>query len=120
MPDIRATLINSNPQEIEPEDWTSICEELFDVVLDLSPVDTGNFRDSWELNQVADDIYELYNPTDYSSFLEDGWSPQAPKGVLEPALQRLPSIIRKYLGTRPRGRVTVSVEIPDYEPATFG
>ena len=116
MPDVRATLVNSNPQEISPEDWADICEELYDLVIELSPVDTGNFRDSWELNELAEDIYELYNPVEYASFLEDGWSSQAPRGVLEVALERLPGLIRKYIGFRPRGQVSVSIEIPDYIP----
>ena len=118
MPSVKATLINSNPQEISDEDWSSICLELFDVVVALSPVDTGAFQDAWELNQPARDIFEILNTLEYASFLEDGWSAQAPNGVLEPALQRLPSIIRRYIGRRPRGDVFVSLEVPDYEPST--
>ena len=117
MPDVRATLINSNPQEIDEDTWAEICLEVYDLVIAYSPVDTGNFRDSWELNQVASDIWEIYNPVEYASFLEDGWSSQAPNGVLEPAIERLPRIIRSYIGRKPRGQVTVSIEVPDYEPA---
>jgi hypothetical protein len=116
MPDVRATLVNSNPGEISSKDWFEICLQVYDLVIALSPVDTGNYRDSWEINEIAPDIMELYNPVEYASFLEDGWSSQAPNGVLEPAIQRLPSIIRDVLGRRPRGKVTVSIEIPDYEP----
>ncbi len=117
MPDVRATLINSNPQEIDEDTWIQICIEVFDLVVANSPVDTGNFRDSWEITEVAPGIIEIYNPVEYASFLEDGWSSQAPNGVLEPAIQRLPSIIRSHLGRKPRGQVTVSIEVPDYEPA---
>jgi hypothetical protein len=117
MPDIRTTLINSNPQEISEEDWFNICDELFELIIKLSPVDTGNFRDAWELNQVAGDIFEIYNSTEYASFLEDGWSVQAPNGVVEVALQKLPGIIRKYIKRKPKGEVYVTVEIPDYVPA---
>lgn len=116
MPDVKATLINSNPQEVSVEDWAEICYELFSLVLANSPVDTGAFVASWELNQIADDIWEIYNPIGYASFLEDGWSGQAPRGVLDPAIERLPNIMRKVIGKKPTGEVYVSVQIPDYIP----
>jgi hypothetical protein len=42
----------------------------------LTPVDTGNLRNNWELSQVyrkRDELYiVLFNPTEYASFIEDG------------------------------------------------
>ena len=42
----------------------------------LTPVDTGNLRNNWELSQVyrkGDELYVvLFNPTEYASFIEDG------------------------------------------------
>lgn len=117
MPDVKVTLINSNPQEIDEDGWANICQTLYEMIIDNSPVDTGNFKSNWQLNQLASDIFEIYNPTEYSSFLEDGWSSQAPNGVIDPVIEKLPSIIRKYIGRKPKGSVYVSLEIPDYEPA---
>lgn len=42
----------------------------------LTPVDTGNLRNRWELSQVyrkGDSLYiVLFNPVEYASFVEDG------------------------------------------------
>ena len=116
MPDVRATLVNSNPKEISEEVWAEICFELFNIVLANSPVDTGEYLANWQLNRLADDIWELYNPLEYASFLEDGWSGQAPNGVVGPAIDELPEILRDYLGRKPKGDVYVTLEVPDYEP----
>lgn len=116
MPDIKAILINSNPTEISDEDWENIVYEVFDIVVENSPVDTGNFKDSWEVNQISNDIFEIINPVEYASFLEDGWSDQAPNGVLGPAIQQLPGIIAGYIGGKPTGEVVVTMEIPEYVP----
>ncbi len=116
MPSINATLINSNPYEITPDIWESICFDVYDLCVAYSPVDTGAFQSAWEIVQLSDDIFEISNPSEYASFLEDGWSEQAPDGCLEKAINRLPSIIRGYLGRKPKGQVTVSIEVPDYEP----
>lgn len=115
MPSIKATLINTNPSNISVEDWESIVTEMFDMVVEMSPVDTGYFKDAWELNQLADDIWEIYNPTEYASFLEDGWSDQAPNGMLQPALNELSSLISAYTGKR-TGYVYATLEVPDYVP----
>lgn len=115
MPSVKLTLINTNQERIDSDSWESICQELFDWVVEHSPVDTGAFQEAWELNQIADDIWEIFNPLEYASFLEDGWSDQAPNGVLQPALDELPSIIQSYAG-RGRGGVYATLEVPDYTP----
>ena len=42
----------------------------------LTPVDTGNLRERWELSQVfrkGDSLYiVIFNPVEYASFVEDG------------------------------------------------
>jgi hypothetical protein len=118
MPAISATLINSNPQEVSPEAWDAACMDVFDICVEKSPVDTGAFQDAWEMYRLAPDIYQIINPLEYASFLEDGWSSQAPNGVLEQAVQQLPSILRGYIGHKPYGAVTVSISIPDYVSAS--
>lgn len=116
MPSVKLTLINTNPERIDADSWEAICQELFDMVVENSPVDTGQFQESWELNQIADDIWEIFNPLEYASFLEDGWSDQAPNGVLEPALESLPSLIQQHVGRRVSGAVYATLEVPDYIP----
>ena len=116
MPAISATLINSNPSEVSEEVFSSAVLDVFDLCIENSPVDTGAFQEAWELNQITNDIYEIVNPLEYASFLEDGWSDQAPDGILEPAIRELSSIIQDYLGFLPKGQLTVSIEVPDYVP----
>jgi hypothetical protein len=116
MPSVKLTLINTNQERIDSETWAEICQEVFDLVVETSPVDTGAFQDAWELNQIADDIWEIFNPLEYASFLEDGWSNQAPNGVLEPALNELSSIIQSYAGSSRKGSVYATLEVPDYTP----
>ena len=116
MPAISTTLINSNPQEISPEIWQDICMEVFNACVGLSPVDTGLFQSSWQMYWHSYDIIEIINPVEYASFLEDGRSKQAPNGIIEPAIRELPNIIRRYIGHKPRGAVTVEINVPEYIP----
>lgn len=116
MPAISTTLINSNPQEIPDDIWQDICMEVYNACVGLSPVDTGLFQSSWEMYVHSLDIVEIINPVEYASFLEDGWSKQAPNGIIEPAIRQLPQIIRRYIGHKPRGAVTVEISVPDYVP----
>ena len=95
MSDISTTLENPDPENISEDTWSDICSELLDVIRDMSPVDTGNFQNGWDMKAVGDNMVELFNPVEYSSFLEDGHSGQAPNGVLGQALKQLPSIIRQ-------------------------
>lgn len=117
MPSITLTLINSNPEQISPEDWEEICEELFEEIKENTPLDTGYCQSQWEISQTADDIFVIVNSAEYASFLEDGWSDQAPNGMVQPALEKLPSLIRRKIKKRKlTGEVYASLEIPDYVP----
>lgn len=117
MPRVAMTLINSNPEQISDEAWKDICLEMFNYVVALTPVDTGYCLSNWEMEKVDRDIYIIKNETPYVSFLEDGWSGQAPGGMLQPALQRLGTFIRQRIRKRKlTGEVTASVIIPDYIP----
>lgn len=88
--------------------------EVFNACVGLSPVDTGLFQSSWEMYWHSHDIIEIINPLEYASFLEDGWSSQASSGIIEPAIRQLPQIIRRYIGHKPRGAVTVEINVPEY------
>lgn len=90
--------------------------EVYNACVGLSPVDTGLFQSSWEMYAHSQDVFEIINPLEYASFLEDGWSNQAPNGIIEPAIRELPKIIRSYIGHKPRGQVTVEISVPEYVP----
>lgn len=93
-----------------------VSEEIFDGVVEKSPVETGNFRASWNVSlNVADetvvtggsaasplsppkfprisvdkgDVVIINNSTHYGPALENGHSDQAPHGIVEVTLASL-------------------------------
>jgi hypothetical protein len=92
MPAISLTIRNTS---LEEDVFRDVCDEMLDVLRDLTPVDTGFCRDSW---YMAFDSAEttFYNDAEYASYLDDGWSSQAPSGMTGPALDRLQGIIDGY------------------------
>ena len=66
-------------------------EETFRRVQRRTPVDTGLARDSWLL-AFHTLMYELINPQPYAERLENGWSDQAPLGMLHITLEEAQSI----------------------------
>lgn len=92
--------------------------KVFDLCVDLSPVFTGGYRASWTVTEgypanyyvgrqipgnvlpkpsrpiLATQFYRKFyvsNGSPYASLIENGWSPQAPNGVMNVAI-RLASI----------------------------
>lgn len=66
-------------------------DEMLERTRELSPVDTGQFRDDWTLEKVAGEGGALptlrgRNTEPYAQQLEAGYSEQAPAGVRIPAL----------------------------------
>lgn len=110
MASLLLTLINTDPEEITPDDWEEVCSQVLDEAISRSPVDTGYFQSRWELIRLSADTYEIYNDCSYASYLEDGWSSQAPTGVLAPVVNKIDSIIRGVIGFRPSGDVYLTVE----------
>lgn len=92
-------------------------KELYEYLIDLSPVDTGSYRASWtvSLNKMASGYVEggsseaplpppkfifpasyvlgdkivIGNRTPYAQQLENGWSQQAPLGVVKVAMANM-------------------------------
>jgi hypothetical protein len=76
-----------------PDDVASlVMDDLFNLIVDATPVRTGFAQSHWKM---ADNV--ISNDCDYISFLEDGWSDQAPDGMIGPALEQLSDIIQKYM-----------------------
>ena len=92
MPAISVTIRNTS---LEEQDFEVVAAQFFALLQDLTPVDTGFCRDSWEYSFAPDEA-TFYNPTEYSSYLDAGWSNQAPRGMIGPALAQLPALIRGY------------------------
>jgi hypothetical protein len=81
---------------LEPTDFRDLCAEFLDLLMDLTPVDTGTCRDSWVIEGWAESEATFFNSPDYSSFLDEGWSEQAPDGMTGPALEQLDDLADKY------------------------
>lgn len=79
--------INSVEKDIK-EHTQKISQQIFDDVVDLTPVRTGYAQSRWELNTVSDDQVEVTNDCDYIIYLDQGSSDQAPAGMTAIALAR--------------------------------
>lgn len=96
------TLVIDNPEtasgdyKATPEQFDSICQDLLQVLIDLTPVDTGFCASQWSVD-VGEASATFHNAAEYSSFLDDGWSDQAPTGMTGPALDVLPDIVSTYI-----------------------
>lgn len=87
--------LNVNNSRLDEFTFQSVCEELLDLLMDLTPVDTGFCRDSWTMD-FSPTVCTFINDAEYASYLDEGWSKQAPRGMTRPALEKLPSIIAGY------------------------
>lgn len=90
------TLTVRNRWRLSGDDWESFSEDFKELLEELTPVDTGYCQESWEMD-VGDDQTTFHNSAEYSSFLDDGWSDQAPSGMTSPALDELDSLVEPYL-----------------------
>ena len=84
--------IKVSRRKLTPDQFNDVCQELFDYIVAISPVDTGFFAESWEMN-VNYPSARLSNDTPYASYLDKGWSDQAPEGVTRPALAYLKTLV---------------------------
>ena len=84
------------PVDIPEDVFFSAVQDLFENMVAMSPIDTGNFMGSWELHSDGD-IALIINDADYASYLDDGWSKQAPDGITDVCLAELPDLFNQYL-----------------------
>jgi hypothetical protein len=92
MPGISVQINNSS---LDANSFELLCEEVLAFLEEITPVDTGLCRDSWEMD-FAEDECTFTNDTEYASYLDEGWSKQAPQGMIQPMLQELPSMVSGY------------------------
>ena len=84
------------PDDIPVDVFLHAMEDFQDLLIELTPVDTGFCSESWEL-QLDEDLAVFHNDAEYSSYLDEGWSKQAPQGMTDPALEQLPDIFDEWL-----------------------
>lgn len=59
-------------------------DDLHDDLVDNTPIDTGLARKGWKKTK-----YGSENRVDYIEALEDGHSKQAPRGIIQPSINKL-------------------------------
>ena len=55
----------------------------------FTPVKSGRARDSWRLKRKNDLHFRISNKTPYINRLDEGYSKQAPNGIVRPAVQEV-------------------------------
>lgn len=92
----------------DPEVFQMICDEFGQVLIDLTPVDTGFCSSSWTWQvDSTSDFCTFVCECEYSEYLDrnPGWSKQAPRGMTGPAFKDyLPGIARRLLRDPYSGR----------------
>ena len=78
----------SNNMGLDPDEFQSLCERIFNDIVDHTPVDTGYCQSQWQLDFPSEEECEISNDCDYVSYLEDGHSKQAPHGMVQVALDK--------------------------------
>lgn len=81
-----------NSSDYPEQEWRDICDEVFQFLFDITPVDTGNCRDSLRMNYGYTETDYIWD-ADYASYLDNGWSNQAPEGMTKPALRFLRDLV---------------------------
>lgn len=84
-------------RDIPVEAFQDAIDELFDWVVDHTPVRTGRLMRSWILN-MNNDSAELINSQPYASYIDEGISMQAPNGLIGPALVEFQNLLAYYIG----------------------
>lgn len=81
------------------EDFIAICEDLVNELINATPVDTGNCAAGWRSTVISDELVEIWNDTEYLSYLEDGHSSQADSGWIEDILSSFSDIVFNYFNS---------------------
>lgn len=93
MPGIRLNITNTG--RLSPDDWDDLCAEVLSRLEELTPVDTGFCQSNWTESHT-DTSATFENDTEYASYLDRGWSSQAPDGMIQPLLDELPDMLEAY------------------------
>ncbi len=88
-------VVTFNSKKVIADVKNAVNQEKIDVTQDLyqtikrrSPVRSGKFKRSWT-RTVSTQGAKINNPQPYSQRLEEGHSPQAPLGVVKPAIEEV-------------------------------
>lgn len=69
-----------------------LADDVYAMVVPLTPVRSGNARRNWT-KTVSGNNFSIENHVPYIERLDQGWSKQAPNGIMQPLIDQ---IKRKY------------------------
>lgn len=97
MSGVHITIINvwNAPRRI----FWEVCQQIFDRLMIRTPYDTGECTNAWEIDFISEEEVEIWNDTEYISYLEDGHSKQAPNGWIESTLNQFKEIMYDYINS---------------------
>lgn len=76
-----------------------VADEVFDRIVRRTPRQSGRAQDGWEIDKTGDGIV-IKNDVPYIGILENGWSDQAPTGMVRITLEEVDDIIKAQLEER--------------------
>ncbi len=77
-----------------------LAEEIFERVVERTPVDTGELRDAWVLEHGNKGVSEIRNDSDHALAVEFGHSSQAPQGMVRITLAEIEAELREFTRRR--------------------
>lgn len=72
----------------------AVANEAFTRIYNRTPVDTGFAQSRWTMT-VSERDFLITNDAPYISYLENGWSQQAPNGMVALTMNEIPQIIEE-------------------------
>lgn len=84
-----------NARGLDPEDWENLVLKVYRRLIKLTPKDTGFAAGNWEYS-FDEETAHFENDTPYISYLEDGWSSQAPDGIIQVVVSELGAMVEDY------------------------
>ena len=89
-----ARMFDENIRKVTPK----LLDDTYDFFVKATPIRSGNARRNTSLNKNTHTIHANYP---YAKRLDDGWSKQAPDGMIEPTIEHMNKIVSRHLkGTR--------------------
>ena len=89
---------NKKTEEKSLKIFRAIGFDMFGRIVKRTPVDTGRLRNNWQITpkvRLGEKLY-ITNNLPYAKRIEDGYSQQAPAGMVKVTIAEFDSIVRKY------------------------
>lgn len=89
---------NKKTEEKSLKVFRAVGFEMFGRIVKRTPVDTGRLRNNWQITdgvKLGDKLF-ITNNLPYAKRIEDGYSAQAPAGMVKVTVNEFKSIVNKF------------------------